>query len=285
MASQPTRVLVVDDDPAFAQVMADLLMEKGFHVVATDDPDRALKAAEEGCDVAILDLKMPRIGGLELAALLKEKDPDIQVVILTGYGNMETAIEGIQHGVFDYIGKADIDMRRLERAVREASERARLTRTNRELVAQLTESNARLQALQEVSTALSGEPHQDRVLESLARAARELSGSATARAILFGPSHSDDIVIEAAAGDGAETLVGVRLQPGEGIAARAAAVRPHGVGDRPRRGIPDTRAAATRCRPCCPASSPRPSGREPSGARWSWPGARGERSRSKTRRC
>ena len=43
MESQPTRVLVVDDDPAFAQVMADLLMEKGFHVVATDDPDRALK--------------------------------------------------------------------------------------------------------------------------------------------------------------------------------------------------------------------------------------------------
>jgi len=222
MASQPTRVLVVDDDPAFAQVMADLLMEKGFHVVATDDPDRALKTAEEGCDVAILDLKMPRIGGLELAGLLKEKDRDIQVVILTGYGNMETAIEGIHLGVFDYIGKAEIDMRRLERAVREASERARLTRTNRELVSQLTESNARLLALQEVSTVLSGEPHQDRVLESLARTARELSGSATARALLFGASHSDDIVIEAAAGDGVETLVGVRLQPGEGIAAHAA---------------------------------------------------------------
>jgi putative nucleotidyltransferase with HDIG domain len=106
--------------------------------------------------------------------------------------------------------------------VREASERARLTRTNRDLVVQLTQSNARLQALQEVSTALSGEPHQDRVLESLARAARELSGSATARAILFAPSHSADIVIEAASGDGAETLVGVRLQPNEGVAATAA---------------------------------------------------------------
>jgi putative nucleotidyltransferase with HDIG domain len=222
MDTQPTRVLVVDDDPAFAQVMADLLMEKGFHVVATDDPDRALTAADEGCDVAVLDLKMPRIGGLELAGRLKEKDPDIQIVILTGYGNIETAIEGIHLGVFDYIGKAEIDMQRLERAVREASERARLTRTNRDLVARLTESNTRLQALQTVGTTMSGEPHQDRVLESLARAARELSGSATARALLFGSSHSDDIVIEAAAGDGAETLVGVRLQPGEGVAAVAA---------------------------------------------------------------
>ena len=174
MDPQPTRVLVVDDDPAFAQVMADLLMEKGFHVVATDDPDRAVKAVEEGCEVAVLDLKMPRIGGLELAGLIKAKDPDVQVVILTGYGNIETAIEGIQRGIFDYIGKDEIDVRRLERAVREASERTRLTRTNRDLVARLTESNTRLQALQEVSTALSGEPHQDRVLESLARAAREI---------------------------------------------------------------------------------------------------------------
>lgn len=222
MAPEPTRVLIVDDDPAFAQVMADLLMERGFHVVATDDPDRALKTVEEGCDVAVLDLKMPRMGGLELAALLKGKEPDVQIVILTGYGDMETAIEGLHLGVFDYIGKADIDMRRLERAVREASERTKLIRVNRDLVARLTESNNRLQALQQVSTALSGEPHQDRVLESLARAARELCGSATARAIIFAASHSQDIVIEAAAGDGAETLVGVRLQPGEGVAALAA---------------------------------------------------------------
>jgi putative nucleotidyltransferase with HDIG domain len=218
----PTRVLVVDDDPAFAQVMADLLMEKGFHVVATDDPDRALKTAAEGCDVAILDLKMPRIGGLELAGLLKEKDADIQIVILTGYGNMETAIEGLQKGIFDYIGKAEIDMRRLERAVREASERTRLTRTNRDLVRRVTASNNRLQALQEVSMALSREPHQDRVLESLARAAKDLAGAATARAVVFTRGHSGDLVVSAAAGDGAETLVGARVQPGEGIAATAA---------------------------------------------------------------
>ena len=284
MDSQPTRVLVVDDDPAFAQVMADLLMEKGFHVVATDDPDRALKTVEEGCDVAVLDLKMPRMGGLELAALIKKKDPDIQIVILTGYGNIETAIEGLQHGIFDYIGKADIDMKRLERAVREASERARLTRTNRDLVARLTESNNRLQALQQVSTALSGEAHQDRVLESLARAARELSGSAKARAILFASSHSDDLVIEAAAGDGAETLVGVRLQPGEGVTALAAKGGSRSRGPTSP-GIPRTRAAATRCRRCCPASSPPPSGRERSGARWWWRAGRAERSPPRTRRC
>jgi putative nucleotidyltransferase with HDIG domain len=219
MDPAPTRVLVVDDDPAFAQVVSDVLMEKGFHVVVTDDPDRALKAASDGCDAAILDLKMPKITGIELAAKLKDRDPDLQVLILTGFGDMESAIQGLQRGIFDYMGKADIDMRRLERSVREASERTRLTRSNRELVARLKESNARLKALQEASTALSGEPHQDRVLESLARAAKGLVGAATARAVLIAPGHSGDFVIEAAAGDGAETLVGTRVQPGEGIVA------------------------------------------------------------------
>jgi FixJ family two-component response regulator len=222
MDTHSTRVLVVDDDPAFAQVVSELLMERGFHVVVTDDPDRALKAADEGCDAALLDLKMPRVNGLELAGLLKARDPDLQVLILTGYGDMESAIEGIHQGVFDFMGKTDIDMKRLERAVREAAERTRLTRTNRDLVARLTASNRRLQALQEASTALSREPHQDRVLESLARTGRDLTGAATARAVLFARGHSNDLVVTAAAGDGAQTLVGARVQPGEGVLASAA---------------------------------------------------------------
>jgi putative nucleotidyltransferase with HDIG domain len=222
MDTSSTRVLVVDDDPSFAQVVSEVLMERGFHVVVTDDPDRALKAADEGCDAALLDLKMPRMNGLELAGLLKARDPDLQVLILTGYGDMESAIEGIHQGVFDFMGKTDIDMRRLERAVREAAERTRLTRTNRDLVARLTASNQRLHALQQASTQLSREPHQDRVLESLARTARDLTGAATARAVLFARGHSGDLVVTAAAGDGAETLVGARVQPGEGVLATAA---------------------------------------------------------------
>jgi putative nucleotidyltransferase with HDIG domain len=222
MEMPPPRVLVVDDDAAFAQVVSELLAEKGFHVVVTDDPERALRAAEEGCDAAVLDLKMPRITGIELAAQLKARDGDLQVMILTGFGDMESAVQGLQRGVFDYISKADIDMHRLERTVRAAVDRTRLARINRDLVRQLTESNKRLQALQEASTELSREPHQDRVLESLTRAAKDLVSAATARALIFKRGHSGDLVIEAAAGDGAETLVGTRLQPGEGVAAVAA---------------------------------------------------------------
>ena len=222
MESAPTRVLVVDDEPAFAQVVAEVLMERGYHVVSTDDPDRAQKTVDEGCDAALLDLKMPRVSGLELAGRLKSHDPDLQVVILTGHGDMESAVQGIQQGIFDFVSKADIDMRRLERTVRGAAERTRLARTNRELVARLTETNTRLTALQGASTALSGEPHQDRVLERLARAARELCGAATSRAILFTPGHSSEIVVSAAAGDGAKTLIGARVKPNEGVAATAA---------------------------------------------------------------
>jgi putative nucleotidyltransferase with HDIG domain len=223
MSSPATRVLVVDDNQQFAQVVSDALIERGLHVVVTDDPDRAQAAVAQGCDVAVLDLNMPRMSGLELAGLLKRRDPDLQVMILTGFGDMQSAIQGLQQGIFDFIGKADIDLRRLEHKVREAAERTRLTRTNRDLVARLTDSNARLTALQEASTALSSEQHQDRVLESLAGAAKTLLGAATGRAVLLSHGHSGEVVVAAAAGDGAKTLVGARTRQGEGIAAAVVA--------------------------------------------------------------
>ena len=77
MSTPPTRVLVVDADREYAQTVSDVLIQRGLHVRVTDDPDRA-QAAAEGCDVALLDLGMPRKTGLELAGRLKARDPDLQ---------------------------------------------------------------------------------------------------------------------------------------------------------------------------------------------------------------
>ena len=161
--------------------------------------------------------------GLELARLLKARDPNLQVIILTTYDDTESVTPGIKQGIFDFIGKTDIDARRLEHKVREAAAFTRLTRTNRDLVARLTASNARLTALQNASTSLCRELHQDRVLESLARAAKTLLGAATGRAVLFSHGHSGDLVVAAAAGDGAKTIVGARMRQDEGVAAAVVA--------------------------------------------------------------
>jgi putative nucleotidyltransferase with HDIG domain len=223
METPATRVLIVDDDPSFASLLRDLLEERGYRPAVARDPHDALARLADGqCPVALVDLFMPEMGGMELAEKIRVESPDTQVVILTGYGDLQSAIEGIQRGIYDYLEKADLDASRLVRAVEGATDRARLGRENRELLERLKATNRLMSALQDVSTHLAGESHQDRVLEHLVRAARELCSAATARAVLLRPVHGGGVVVAAAEGDGAEALTGTRVPPGESIVALVA---------------------------------------------------------------
>jgi putative nucleotidyltransferase with HDIG domain len=216
-------ILVVDDDAAFGSMLKDLLEDRGYPVVVTQSPENALKSLDDRpAAVAILDLIMPGMGGLELADRVREKSPDTQVVILTGYGDIQSAVEGLRRGVSDYLDKAALDADRLSRTVLSAAERGHLTRQNRELVAKLLATNRLLVGLKELTGQLAGEPHQDRVLLHLVDAARALSGARTSRAVLLGRTHGDQLVVSAAVGDGAEPLAGARLEADEGLTATAA---------------------------------------------------------------
>jgi putative nucleotidyltransferase with HDIG domain len=223
MNSTPARILVVDDDRSFLDVLTDTLRESGYTVDATTDGAEALRRAQAGThDVALLDLIMPGTGGLELGDRVKAASPDTEVLILTGHADLDSAIQGIQHRVFDYIEKTKLDIPRLAQVIKDATERSRLTRANRKLQERVAEMNRRLQALVDVSARLAAEPHQDRLLETLVRAARELMRSEASRALLFARTHGEGWVIESGAGDGVESVKGARLRAGEGLARAAA---------------------------------------------------------------
>jgi putative nucleotidyltransferase with HDIG domain len=214
------RVLIVDDDPSFAGMVTEVLTEKGYDTVRCTDPAEALVRAGDGSfAAAVVDLMMPGMGGIELADRIKESSPDTQIVILTGHGDLESAVEGLKHGVFDYLQKQTIQLARLERSIHDAVERSSLARKNRELVERLRESNRLMTALQDITTSLAADPYLDRLLGKLVGSARELCGAAAGRAILLKRTSVDGLVVETTAGDGAEPIRGARLQPGEGIAA------------------------------------------------------------------
>jgi len=223
MTSTFARLLLVDDDRSFLDILTDRLREGGYFVDATSDGADALRRAQAGTyDVALLDLVMPGLGGLELGDRIKTASPDTEVLILTGHADLDSAIEGIKHRVFDYLEKSSLDITRLGGVIKDATERSRLSRANRELQARIAEMNRRLQALVDVSARLAAEPHQDRLLETLVRAARELMRSEASRALLFARTHGEGWVIEAGAGDGVESVKGARLRAGEGLARAAA---------------------------------------------------------------
>jgi DNA-binding NtrC family response regulator len=108
-------VLLVDDEEAFGEALARRLDKRGFRVATATSGPSALGALEvDGAtktDVVVLDVKMPGMDGLETLAAIKDRHPLIEVIMLTGHATVESAIEGMKRGAFDYLMKpCDMDV-------------------------------------------------------------------------------------------------------------------------------------------------------------------------------
>jgi putative nucleotidyltransferase with HDIG domain len=223
MTQTRPRVLVVDDDPSFARIVSDVLLDKGYDVVTANSAPEALELARDGqIWVAIVDLVLPDASGLELSAQIRALNPHAQVVILTGHGTLESALDGMRRGIFSYLQKASLHMPALEGLVHQAVERSQLGAENQRLLERLADNNRLMKALNEASARLAGETHLDRLLPMLVTAATELCGAAVGRVLLFHRSGPDTLVVETAVGPGADALRGGRLWAGEGLAAESA---------------------------------------------------------------
>jgi len=101
-----TRILLVDDEKEFVETLAERLRTRGFHVTEAYNGDEALEILKEyNFDVTILDVQMPGMDGIEALAGIKKLKPLTEVLMLTGHGTIETAIEGMKIGAFDFLLK------------------------------------------------------------------------------------------------------------------------------------------------------------------------------------
>jgi DNA-binding NtrC family response regulator len=104
--SEKIQLLLVDDEPEFVEYMSKRLRRHDFEVEAHTNPVEALeKTVGKNFDVGLLDLKMPQMDGEELLNRLKERDPSIEVIILTGHGSIESAFRSAQVGAYEYLIK------------------------------------------------------------------------------------------------------------------------------------------------------------------------------------
>jgi putative nucleotidyltransferase with HDIG domain len=217
------KVLVVDDDVAFGGMIAEVLAGKGFEIALFSDPREAVARARSGeFDVAVVDLKMPHLSGIEVVEELRVTSPETQAIILTGQGDLTSAIAGISSGVFAYLQKDEVRIDLVGHAVAGAADKAALRRRARELTERVQDSNRLLRALQVSTTALAAEAHLDVLLRGVVNAARQATRATTARALLFDTGPDGDLMISGGEGDDADNLRGVRLGREEGIAVLAA---------------------------------------------------------------
>lgn len=119
-------VLVVDDEEAFAANLSKLLSRRGYNTVTVDNGSAAIQMiGENPFDVVVLDLRMPGLGGIETLREMKKKRPETQVIILTGHGTVDSAMDGIGLGAFDYAIKP-IAIKDLQEKIDQAYERKRI---------------------------------------------------------------------------------------------------------------------------------------------------------------
>ena len=132
------RILVVDDEEIVIRSCLRILADGGYQVDAVQDGLEALRKVGEGSyDVLILDIKMPKIDGLEVLKQVKEGHPDIDVIMITGLSDIETAVRSMKLGALDYLPKP-FDPDELKRVVARALERRRLLQENVELKSEVS---------------------------------------------------------------------------------------------------------------------------------------------------
>ena len=169
------RILVVDDEPRMGESVQRLLEAEGYRVETATSAREAVEAlGREPADLVITDLRMPRVGGLELITYLKLYHPKIPVIVMTGYASVESAIEALRQGVYDYLVKP-FDYDHLKRAVARALEKVALEKKVEEITQKLLETQEELkrQAITDGLTGLVNYRHLYATLETeVARALR-----------------------------------------------------------------------------------------------------------------
>jgi two-component system response regulator AtoC len=135
------RVLVVDDEENIRLVLRTLLKKHGYDVEVADGGEAALAALEAfDPDVILTDVRMPRMGGLDLLGALKAKQHPATVIVMSAYGNVDLAIEAMKAGAYDYVSKP-FKPDEIVLALRKAEERETLRRENRALKEQIQKEN------------------------------------------------------------------------------------------------------------------------------------------------
>lgn len=146
------KILVVDDEKSIRITFEAFLTKEGFDVVSAENVDLALKIMDEDeLDVIVTDIIMPRITGIELLRIIKDKKPDIPIIIMTGEPTVETATQAVKNGAHDYITKP-VSKEMLVKTVRNALEHKKLIDDKKQLEVENAEYRESLERLVEKRT-------------------------------------------------------------------------------------------------------------------------------------
>ncbi|MGB4771720.1 MAG: sigma-54 dependent transcriptional regulator [Chitinophagaceae bacterium] len=121
-----SQVLIIDDEKAIRKTLAEILSYEGYKIDEAENGEEGLKRFKEKTyDVVLCDIKMPKLDGIEFLEKAREHNPDVPVIMISGHGTIETAVEAVKKGAYDYISKPP-DLNRLLITIRNATDKTNL---------------------------------------------------------------------------------------------------------------------------------------------------------------
>src|SRR6201990_1379092 len=121
-----SNILIIDDEKAIRKTLSEILSYEGYKIDEARDGEEGLKKVKEKeYDVILCDIKMPKLDGIEFLEKTKETSPDIPIIMISGHGTIETAVEAVKKGAYDYISKPP-DLNRLLITIRNAMDKTSL---------------------------------------------------------------------------------------------------------------------------------------------------------------
>jgi DNA-binding NtrC family response regulator len=133
-------ILIIDDERAIRNTLSEILGAEGFVTdVAIDGAEGVKKIKEGNFDCILCDIKMPKMDGFEVLQVARDEKPDTPFIVISGHGNIETAVDAVKKGAFDYISKPP-DLNRLLITIRNAMDKKSLVTETRQLRKKITQS-------------------------------------------------------------------------------------------------------------------------------------------------
>jgi diguanylate cyclase (GGDEF)-like protein len=145
------RILVVDDEESLRSMLSEVLTDDGYEVTSAENGEQALEIFRKSpFPVVITDILMPGVNGIDLLQEIKKSFPDTQVIIMTSHASLETAINALRSGAYDYLVKPFEDLELISAVVNRAVEKIGLIEKNNELIEKLEKKNRDLERVNDI---------------------------------------------------------------------------------------------------------------------------------------
>ena len=221
-------VIIIDDEQRMCDSLAALLSTEGMQVTTYQDSAEAIKCLpNKRVDLVVTDIKMPGISGLEVLSAVKKIDDGIPVILMTGYASMESAVEAISRGAYDYLMKP-VEFSRFELVVKRALEKRKSELDRLQLLEELKISNlilnrrmTELNALYEAGKSIGSTANPKELLKQIITLAAHVT-DAQVGSIMLLDEEEQILTIDAAIGLGEQIIEETRLPVGESIAGHVA---------------------------------------------------------------